>query len=316
VLSSELSNASLVQPKVSLRFVLQVLSTDLLVPYFAMSECYLNTNAISSWRCDPPDTNIKALSLNYEQAVDLIKYSIAASTCQNAWYSQGFIHSELKLLERSPEDLDLLLKYFHIFSETFFLGILTTTNCPIEFILKGTKDDPRWTDNKKSSLNMRGYARGSKSDKQSRARSDIFIFEDETTNLEDRFRQYLQTLAHEMTHSFLEVFVCRCRHKCGLLQAAELGLTGHGLAWQRCAQRVENFLKKYLHPEAHLSRNLTMSLELSMTKKESTTMPLQELRLDKEEVDKWIPYFAAATAAARREVQKQVRNITSHSNSY
>jgi hypothetical protein len=59
-----------------------------------------------------------------------------------------------------------------------------------------------------------------------------------------------------------------------------------------------------------------MSFELSMTKKESTTMPLQELGLDKEEVDKWIPYCAAALAAARREVQKQVRNIASHSNSY
>jgi hypothetical protein len=150
----------------------------------------------------------------------------------------------LKLLERSPEDLDLLLKYFHIFGETFLLGVLTTTNCPIEFILKGTKGDPRWTDNKKSSLKIRGYARGSKSDKQSKARSDVFIFEDETTNLENWSRQYLQTLAHEMTHSFLEVFVCRCRHKCGLLQEAELGLTGLGLAWQRCAQRVENFLKK------------------------------------------------------------------------
>jgi hypothetical protein len=41
-----------------------------------MSECYLITNAISSWRCDPPDTNIKALSLNYEQAVDLINTAL------------------------------------------------------------------------------------------------------------------------------------------------------------------------------------------------------------------------------------------------
>jgi hypothetical protein len=52
------------------------------------------------------------------------------------WHMEGFASPGSKLSGRIPEDVDLLMEYFHIFSKLFFLGTVTTANCNVEVTLK------------------------------------------------------------------------------------------------------------------------------------------------------------------------------------
>lgn len=209
-----------------------------------MSECNLDTNAVALWRRAPPRTNIQPLSLTYEQAVDLVEYSLAASD-HRIWRLKRSLYYEKKLRGGKPE-MDLLIEYFNLFSKTFFLGTLTAANCSIELICK---EDSRWAENQESQLKIGGFA----AHRPPEARSEICLFEMEITDSNTQFFTYLQMLAHEMTYSFLQINVCQCQHSCGRSGAAKKGVTGHGLPWQKCAQKVEEFLKKswicrVLHP--------------------------------------------------------------------
>jgi len=250
--SSKLSNPFFIQPKIcSLSFVSIALSTIRLASFPAMADCYLNTDAVAPWRrvlCN----DIKPFSLSYEQAVDLVEYSLKASDHQTIWQWESFASFEIKLRGRSPENRNLLLGYFHLFSKTFFLGTFNEANCPVEVILKEAENDSRWVDNQKRKIQREGYAECKTFCKQSEGSSEIFIFESKTTDPKIGLREYLQVLAHEMTHSLFQIYVCRCRHKCWFRRETEYGVTGHGLPWQKCAQKVEEFLKKSLHLEANL----------------------------------------------------------------
>ena len=54
---------------------------------------------------------------------------------------------------------------------------------------------------------------------------------------EDRLRNYVSVLLHEMIHAFMSLYACR-RYNCDR-EPENVGVTGHGEAWCHTAQALE-----------------------------------------------------------------------------
>lgn len=201
---------------------------------------------------------------------------------------EGFARPGSKLSGKIPEDVDLLMEYFHIFSKLFFLGTVTTANCKVEVTLKNSST---WKINQRNTRNKLGYATDPRPCPPSEVRSDIVLFELETEDPETRFISYLGELVHEIAHAFLCIFTCHCERKCRPLRRETKGLTGHGLPWRRCAKLIEDYLRKSI-PSITLSRATSLVYELAWRRETSMTMTLQELGLEQNEVDRKIAHYA------------------------
>lgn len=139
-----------------------------------------------------------------------------------------------------PENLEDLRRYFNIFNDVFFEGLLTGY-CTLEIIrdeclragfpvgggcmdyLPGLERDPRF--------------------KRERPHAGIyipFLLEEPTT----RIRNYLDVLAHEMLHAMFMVYGCQSGHgghpnkECHRTRHLPM-VSGHDIPWQAAAYAME-----------------------------------------------------------------------------
>ncbi|KAF7888131.1 uncharacterized protein EAF02_002672 [Botrytis sinoallii] len=71
-----------------------------------------------------------------------------------------------------------------------------------------------------------------------------------------------------------------------------IGMTGHGLQWQRAARSIESFARQGLRLDVRLGREEALGLELVIADKEIWYVDLEKMGMDKEVVNREMDWFA------------------------
>lgn len=93
------------------------------------------------------------------------------------------------------------------------------------------------------------------------------------------FWDFFGTLIHEMAHAYIQLYQCHCGSaKCAEKQMAimEIGVTGHGVFWQRLTLQVEKLTREIRGKRINLGREKGASHELKMA--DDTITALRFLR--------------------------------------
>jgi hypothetical protein len=170
----------------------------------------------------------KNLSPRQKQAIDRFKY-------QGNW----------SLSE--PSNTQDIKKFFEIFDDVYFGGLLKGY-CQFEFPSTLDCQDKRYGLDPPLGTSKVFLPKGKFRPRDTRFQIEkpyvvISIQLDNSKNMYDRIKNYLEVLLHEMLHAIFFIYTCRCEHGCTQRHSYEAGggpyLESHHLGWQAAAFAVE-----------------------------------------------------------------------------
>lgn len=100
---------------------------------------------------------------------------------------------------------------------------------------------------------------------------------------------------HEMVHCLVFVYVCGCNECRAKLDNPD-GSTGHARKWAEMAHEIEVFALKMLNIELDLDVCGSVGFELFATKESPDSWPLEELGIDREDLEHCIEWARKKTS--------------------
>ncbi len=131
-------------------------------------------------------------------------------------------------------------------------------------------------------------------------RSVIRIYE-RFLDSRDRLKRYMDVLLHEMIHSLVSNYCCRC-HSCNPSLQDYLGQTGHGVGYIKLAKEAEAFAKRMMNIDLRVGLRECVAIEIYTIQEQ---WPWEELGLSESNMMK------AAERCRRLSASEQTRESAS-----
>jgi hypothetical protein len=255
-----------------------------------------------------PDKRLQPLAYTQKQALDrieLIVNNFSASgyrkKAAEEWTRKELNNFEFQVKYHSPESSACLRPYFDLFNRMFFDESLAKSVCTFEMVHRG---DRRWMLNS-CARHFYGSAKQLiMPESPVHAKVKILLFENPKRSKSTRLQSYVGALLHEMIHAYFQLYTCSCR-KCVDEERPLRGVTGHGIAWQRAAKVIEDFMQVKFQVFIPLCRATAFGGELFVSGDDISPEPLMRLRLDIESVEEGFQRARLMEERREKEVKRR-----------